>query len=179
MTPMEMTSQRFRTALLGFEKQDVRSFLEIAASEMRAILKERQQLLDENEELKVMIEEYREREKNMRDTMSAAQRATEEMKSVAQREGEVIISRAEMSAQRLLDEAQKRQSTLLSEIADLKFKREQAAVAFKNFLQLHLRMLESDDEPRAAPVSAPAPKSDFLLFDSDFEHDVLQALSEK
>ena len=37
LTPTDITSQRFKGAIFGFAKKEVRNFLEVAASELRAL----------------------------------------------------------------------------------------------------------------------------------------------
>lgn len=151
ITPIDLTHQKFKKVFFGFDASEVESYLELVSSELNALTRERQLLEDENEEYKRAIEEYRERERALKETMLAAQRVTEEMKATAQREAELIIARAELSVERLLDEAQKRQTRLLMEINDLKRRKVHVMSELRGHLHSHLQMLESDKSLDALP----------------------------
>ena len=92
------------------------------------------------------MEEMKEKEVTLRETMLAAQRITEEMKSNSQKEATLLISEAELKADAILADANRKLADLNSQVQDLRREKMQFETALKSLLDTHYKMLSMNDE---------------------------------
>jgi len=107
----------------------------------------------ENSDLKEQVRrnseamaEMSSREVQLRDTILAAQKISEEMKANAQKEATLIISEAELKAERILADAENKLAQLGSQIQDLRREKLQFETALKSLLDTHYKMLTLNEE---------------------------------
>jgi len=146
MTPLDIQQRRFRTALRGLDKTEVDAFLNLVASEFETLVREVNELRDDQRHQRRLIDEYKAREQAIQDTMITAQRVTEEITDTAKKEADIIIGRAELEAEKLVERAQERLTDLLSDIAELKRQRSQLVSELKGVLGTHQKLVELAEE---------------------------------
>ncbi|MFH1148600.1 MAG: DivIVA domain-containing protein [Pseudomonadota bacterium] len=134
ITPMDIQQQQFRIRFRGFDVQEVDSFLELVASELKEVFHENSSLKDEIKRLQDAQAMYQEKEKTFQTAFISAQRVIDEMKENAQRQGKLILTQAEVEAARLLQQAETRASQIQEEIARLKQQRVQLEYRVKSFI---------------------------------------------
>jgi cell division initiation protein len=142
MTPLDIQQQRFRARWRGLDKSEVDAFLHLIAAEFEGMNREISELRDEQRHHKRLVEEYREREEALKETMITAQRVTEEITKAAKKEADIIIGRAELEAERIVEHAQGRLTEVLSDIAELKRQRAQFLGQLRGMLGTHNRLLD-------------------------------------
>ena len=120
ISPMDIQRQAFARQLRGFNCEDVRTYLNLIAEEVAALQRERDALAQEVQGLRGLIEEHRERETILKNTLLTAQRLSEEIRENARKQGESIVKEAEMQADRLLELAQDRAHDVERGILDLR-----------------------------------------------------------
>ena len=84
-------------------------------------------------------------EKDLRETILAAQKITEEMKANAQKEASLVVSEAEMKAEKILADAERRLAQLNDQIQEMRRQKIQFESAFKSLLDSHYKMLSIDE----------------------------------
>jgi cell division initiation protein len=146
ITPLDIQQQQFRVRFRGFDIVEVDNFLDLLANEFEELLKENNQLREEDRRKLGRINELEAGEKELRNTLVSAQQITEEMKNNARREGELIIEEAKMNAQRIIDNAHSQTLQVETEINQLKRQRVQFEASFKANIETHLNMLEKFKE---------------------------------
>ena len=151
ITPLDIQQQQFRVRFRGFDMVEVDNFLDLVANEFEELLKENNQLREEDRRKLARINELEAGEKELRNTLVSAQQITEEMKNNARRGGELIIEEAKMNAQRILDNAQSQTLQVETEINQLKRQRAQFEASFKANIEMHLKMLEKFKEDEFIP----------------------------
>jgi cell division initiation protein len=154
ITPLDIQQQQFRVRFRGFDMVEVDNFLDLVANEFEELLKENNQLREEDRRKLARINELEAGEKELRNTLVSAQQITEEMKNNARRGGELIIEEAKMNAQRILDNAQSQTLQVETEINQLKRQRAQFEASFKANIEMHLKMLEKFKEDEFIPEKA-------------------------
>jgi len=92
------------------------------------------------------VAELTSREVQLRETMLAAQKITEEMKANSQKEATLVISEAELKAERILIDADRKLAQLSSQIQDLRREKLQFEMALKSLLDTHYKMISLNDE---------------------------------
>lgn len=130
----------------GLDPEDVDSFLQSVASEVEDLIRENTELKEQARRAATDIESMKEKESDLRNTMLAAQKITEEMKANSQKEATLLIAEAELQAEKILDDANRKRSDLNNQIQDLKRDKVQFESALKSLLDSHYKMLSLNDE---------------------------------
>jgi len=89
------------------------------AEEIAALQRERDGLEQEVQSLRALVDEHRQRETILKNTLLTAQRLSEEIREVARKQSESVVKEAELQADRLLELAQSRAQEVERGILDL------------------------------------------------------------
>lgn len=147
ITPLDIQQQQFKGKMLGgLDPNDVDAFLQLVSQEMESLVRENTELKDQSRRVALQLEELTQREANLRETMLAAQKITEEMKSNAQKEANLLISEAELKGERILADAENKLVQLNNNIHELRRQKLQFETALKALLETHMKMLSIGDE---------------------------------
>jgi cell division initiation protein len=147
ITPLDIQQQQFKGKLFGgLDPQDVDAFLQMVAQEMEVLSRENSELKEQLRNNAEIVAELTSREVQLRETMLAAQKITEEMKANSQKEATLIISEAELKAERILADADRKLAQLTSQIQDLRREKLQFEMALKSLLDTHYKMISLNDE---------------------------------
>jgi cell division initiation protein len=120
ISPMDLQRQTFAPRWRGYDTAEVRTYLNIVAEEIAALQRERDGLEQEVQSLRALVDEHRQRETILKNTLLTAQRLSEEMKEAARKQSESVVKEAEMQADRLLELAQSRAQEVERGILDLR-----------------------------------------------------------
>jgi cell division initiation protein len=123
VTPLDLRQQRFRTVMRGFDRTEVVAFLTELADEYEQALRETDRLQGELVRLERVVDEHREHERNLRNTLLTAKRLADEIRASAEQEGGRIVREAEGRAELILQKAQARSEDIQREIDQLRQKR--------------------------------------------------------
>jgi cell division initiation protein len=142
VSPLDLRQQRFRTALRGFDKIEVTSFLIAVAEDYEQALRDTDKLRQDLARMEGVLNEHRENEKNLRSTLMTAQKLADEIKSSASKEAERIVHDAETRSDLLLDKTQARLEDIQREIDGMKMKRKDVEVTLESTIQTLRNTLE-------------------------------------
>ena len=81
ITPLDMRQARFTTAIRGFDKTDVTTFLQEAAEGFDHALRENERLRMEIVRLEASLQQFRELEGSLRTTLMTAQTVADESRT--------------------------------------------------------------------------------------------------
>jgi cell division initiation protein len=168
VTPLDLRQTQFATALRGYDKNEVRSFLADAADDYEQALREIDRLRQEFARAEQDLTEHRERELNLRNTLLTAQRLADQIRENAETEAKMIVREAEGRSDLTIQKAQARLEEVEREITELKLRRrdveatlEASITAMNNALEfVRAKAREEKDEkvllhrPRQAPAAA-------------------------
>jgi cell division initiation protein len=173
IAPLDLRQQRFRTSMRGFDRTEVVAFLTEAADDYEHALREIDRLRQDLRRMESVLDEHRDRETNLRNTLLTAQRLADEVKTAAQNEGKMIVREAQGRAELLVQKAQARFEEIERDITELRLRRRGVEGSLESSIQSLYHALEfirdqdrqSDDNvllhrPRAAEASAPRPIAD-------------------
>ncbi len=147
ITPLDIQQQQFKGKMLGgLDPDDVDSFLQSVAAEMEGLLRENTELKELANRQSRELADQGQKEKDLRETMLAAQRITDEMKNNAQKEAELIVSEAQLQAKRLVDDAERKVADLQARIQDVRRQRLQFEAELKALLDTHSRMISASEQ---------------------------------
>jgi cell division initiation protein len=149
LSPIDIQSNEFRRVLRGYDKEEVRLFLQAVAESYQALTLENHKLLQEVENLKAGLDDFKRRENVLRDALYTAQKMSDEIKAQAQREAQCTVQEAHVKAEGLYQQAQLRAHEVERNILDLKIERENLVSALKDFSNRIRSLLETLEEAKA------------------------------
>ncbi len=149
VTPFDLRNQRFRKAFRGFDTIEVTSFLGAVADDYEQALRETDQLRQNLARLEAMLNEHREHEKNLRNTLLTAQRLSDGIKNNAEEEARRLLREAEGRSALLLEKTQSQLEDVQREIDGLKLKRKEVETSLEASIQMLRNTLEFVREQEA------------------------------
>jgi cell division initiation protein len=108
ISPMDIQRQAFSRRMRGFDRDEVRAYLGLVAEEIAAVQRERDDLEQQVRHLHLIVDEHRERENILKNTLLTAQKASEDIRESARKQAETALKEAELQADKLLELAQGR-----------------------------------------------------------------------
>ena len=161
ITAREIQHQRFPRRIRGYDADEVDLFLEGVASDMEALIKERDQHRHGVVALERKVAEFRELERTLRDTLMMAQRISAETEGSAQRRadalqgqarmrGEAIVGEAESRGREILVEAEDRRREVLLDLDALESRRAYALSRLRSLLEDQQAIVDAHAKPAAS-----------------------------
>jgi cell division initiation protein len=142
IAPLDLRQQRFKPAFRGFDKTEVVAFLTEAATDYEHALREIDRLRQDLGRMEGLLNDHRERESTLRNTMTTAQRLSDELKDAAQAEAKLIVREAQGRADLLLHKAQVRLEEIEHEITEMRLRRRDVEGTLEASIQTLYRALE-------------------------------------
>jgi cell division initiation protein len=146
ISPMDIQRQTFAAAWRGYDREEVRTYLGLVAEELAALQRDRDMLHQQSQNLQAVVDEAREREAILKNTLLTAQRASEEIKDNARRSADSTIKEAELQADRLLELAQTRAHEVERGILDLRGHRTTLRTDIRAFITRLTHLLDLQEE---------------------------------
>ena len=146
ISPMDIQRQSFSRTMRGLDAEEVRAYLNLVAEEVAALQRERDMLQSEVQSLRSLVDEHRDREAILKNTLLTAQRVSEDIKENARKEAESVVKEAELQADRLLDLAQKRAYEQERAILDLRAHRSGLRTDLRAFIARLSQVLDLQEE---------------------------------
>jgi cell division initiation protein len=146
ISPMDLQRQTFAQRWRGYDTAEVRTYLNIVAEEIAALQRERDGLSQEAQALRALVDEHRQRETILKNTLLTAQRLSEEIKEAARKQSESVVKEAEIQADRLLELAQSRAQEVERGILDLRGLRSSLRTDIRAFVTRLTHILDLQEE---------------------------------
>lgn len=155
LTPLEVKKQEFDKVFRGYDSVAVDAFLELISEEMAALVMRIAALEERLHATQSTVEDYRQMEQALKETMATTQRQADEAREAAARDAELVKREAKIESDRIVAEAELRKATLEQRIEELAGSERDFLRRLKTFLDEHRRTLEAhplrvtgqDDEP--------------------------------
>ena len=135
VSPLDLRQQRFRAAFRGFDRVEVTSFLAAVADDYEQALRETDRLKQDLASMEAALNEHREQDKNLRATLTTAQKLSDDIKASAELEARRITREAEGRSDLLLEKTQARLEDIEREIDGLKLKRRDVETSIESTIQ--------------------------------------------
>lgn len=125
LTPLDIQRQSFQSSFRGFDRDEVRTYLNVVAEEMEQLRSENERLQEEVRRQSQLLAEHHERERILKNTLISAQRTSEEIKENAKKQSQMLIKESELAADRLVEAAQSKAHSIERDIIELKHQKRQ------------------------------------------------------
>jgi cell division initiation protein len=161
ITPLDIRKQEFRRTMRGLDAEEVYAFLTTVADEYEAVLNDSKALKERLLELDDKVQEYRNMEKTLRNTLITAERVNAESKENARREAGLIVKEAQIEAEKALRSIRSEQMTLINSVRDLKRQQESYLSRVKMLAEAHLKFLVNAERDSMEEKESVEPQPDW------------------
>lgn len=141
VTPLDIRKQEFKKSFSGYDKREVENFLEMVAMQLEGLIRENMSYKEQLNDVERKIDDYRRMERTLQDTLTSAQKTTDELRKNAEREGSIILKNSSLESQNIIHQAKIEESQLRSEIKTLITMKNNFIAKFKGMIEAYSKML--------------------------------------
>ncbi|OGU15822.1 MAG: cell division protein DivIVA [Geobacteraceae bacterium GWC2_53_11] len=146
ISPLDIQQQQFKVKTFrGLDPDDVDAFLQTVAGEMESLIRDNNEMKEQQSRQNRELLDLAEKERELRETLLSAQRVIEEMKANARKEAELIVSEAELKGERIVADAERQLGELKSHIEEIRRQKIQFEISFKALLESFSRQLTCNE----------------------------------
>ena len=149
LTAMDIEKQEFTRKMRGYETDEVRLFLRAVAEEVERVNLENATLREENGALQIRLDDYKDRERALQETLVTAQRMSADLKERSKAEADLLVKEARVKAERLLEQAQDQLYALENEIGRLRLEKDAFESRLRAAIEEHLGLLDLRKQEKA------------------------------
>ncbi len=149
VTPLDLRQQRFKSVMRGFDRDEVTQFLSEVADDYEQALRDADRVREEFARTQAQLDELREHERNLRNTLLTAQKLADEIRNNAEQEAKRLVREAESRADLVLQKAQARLEDVQREVDNTRLKRKDAEASLESTistLRNSLEFIRSQDQ---------------------------------
>jgi cell division initiation protein len=139
VTPLDLRQLRFRTAFRGFDRAEVLALMAEVADDYEHALREVDTLRQQVSKMEALLEQHREHERDLRNTLVTAQKLSDDIRANADSQARQVLKEAEGRSDLLLQKTQARLEDVQREIDGMRIKRREA----ENSLEATIASLRS------------------------------------
>jgi cell division initiation protein len=149
LTAMDIEKQTFTRKMRGLDPDEVQLFLRAVADELGRVNLQNQQLAEETAELRLRLDEYKDRERALQETLVTAQMMSADLKVKSKAEADLLVKEARFKAERLLEQAQDQLQALENEIGRLRLEKDAFENRLRAAIEEHLSLLDLRKQEKA------------------------------
>jgi cell division initiation protein len=142
VSPLDLRQLRFRTTFRGFDRAEVLALIAEVADDYENALREVDKLRQEVSKMEALLNQHREHERNLRDTLLTAQRVSDDIRANADAQARQILREAEGRSDLLLQKTQARLEDVQREIDGMKMKRREVETTLESTISALRNTLE-------------------------------------
>jgi cell division initiation protein len=142
LTAMDIEKQTFTRRMRGFDADEVQLFLRAIAEDIERINLENANLREEAGALRLRLDDFKDRERTLQETLVTAQLMSADLKDRSRAEADLLIKEARFKAERLLGQAQEQLQALENEIGRLRLEKDAFENRLRAAIEEHLSLLD-------------------------------------
>lgn len=145
LTPVDIHNKEFNRGLRGYNIDEVNGFLNQIIKDYELLLKDKNDLEKEVENLNSKVSHYVNLESTLNQSIIIAQETAEELKINARKEAKLIIQESEKNADRIINDALTESRTVFTEMEDIKKQANVFRARLTMLIQTQLEMVQNED----------------------------------
>ena len=146
LNPLDIYNKEFKKSTFGYNTNQVDEFLDDVGVAYERLLKDMNNLQEENKALKEKIDNYQDMEEKLQNTLDSMQDTISDRIEQADKEARMIVKEARMKAEKIKDDAQAQVVSEKRKIEQLREQKNFFKIRFQTLLESHLEMLNDDNE---------------------------------
>jgi len=145
ISKIDLLNRKFTKRVWGYAPEEVDQLMGEVAEMLGVVAEERKNLIKKVRRMEASVDEFRQRDETLRDTLMSTQKMVDDIKGGAQREAQLILDEARSKAEGMVQQGHNRLAQLYEDIENLKCQRSQFEIQLRGLLETHLRVLDSED----------------------------------
>lgn len=142
LTPVDILHTQFKTAIRGYNKNQVDEFLRSVGEALEAALRDRADLQRKLDAIEDEIDQVRQIKGSLTDALTVAQKSADELRANAHKQAELILQEAEQSRVKLVADVQAEAEKCRTEIALLQATRDRFKAELRSMLAGYTEWLD-------------------------------------
>lgn len=142
ITPLEIQNKEFKKGMRGYKEDEVDEFLDQIMIDYEKLYKENIELKEKLELVNHKMDQYKDIEETLKNTLIVAQNAAEDVRASAHKKSELILQDTELKARDIIAKAHKEVEDIRFEFESTKKQMQIYKTKFKTLLQSQLDSLE-------------------------------------
>ncbi len=152
---IEVTEKTFRKKMRGLDTEQVFDFLRRISIELETANQERSEARRRVKEVEVQLQEYKDRDELLKNTIANATKMADRIRVDSEREAKLIIEDSKQKADMIIREAKDSLKQIYQDVSDLKRVRIQFENNLRALMQSHIAMLEQGKKMMPDPEIEP------------------------
>ncbi len=143
LTPLDIKKQEFKKSLRGYDPIEVNTFLEMVSTQVKSILSQNKDLKEKIVELETQLQDYKNIEKTLQETLLQAQETTGRSIENSRKEAQLILQEAEIKAGQILDKARMDLAKIKEDVSSFKAKKDSLVSRLKVLLSSEIELIKA------------------------------------
>ncbi|MBM4171077.1 MAG: DivIVA domain-containing protein [Ignavibacteria bacterium] len=145
-TPFGIKNQEFNKSVRGYDREEVRNFLENLAEDFERLNQENEKLKNDIERLDEQMKEYKRIEKNLQTAMLSATESTSKAIDSAKKQTALMLKEAELKAVQIIEKAKESANAVRESVLKLREERKLLIARIKAMIESQADLLEFNIE---------------------------------
>ncbi len=160
ISPLEIRKREFARKFRGYDREEVRQFLDALAEDLEVLFRTLDELERESVRLAEENTRHRETEATLKETLLMAQRSAESLRASTEQDAERILKEAEQKGDALVKQAMERIAEMERKIRDLRVERKNFHLKLQGMIDMFQQVLlfDKQDEEQESSVTLYRPK---------------------
>ncbi|MCZ7603707.1 MAG: DivIVA domain-containing protein [Melioribacteraceae bacterium] len=147
-TPFSIKNQEFSRTVRGFDRDEVKAYLEQLSDEVERLQAENSKLNAEIEKMNSQMEGYRRIEKNLQSTLLSAQESSSKAVESAKKQTALLIKESELKAAQIIEEAKEKANDIRDAVLKLREEKNLLVAKLRAMVDTQSHLLESSFRER-------------------------------
>jgi len=145
-TPFGIKNQEFNKSVRGYDKDEVKAFLEKLADEFERLQNENDKLKTDLEKMDEQLKEYRKIEKNLQTALLSATETTTKAVDSTKKQTALMIKEAELKAAQIIEKAKESANSIRHTVSQLREEKKLLIARLKAMIESQSNVLEMNVE---------------------------------
>jgi cell division initiation protein len=141
-TPLNIKSQEFNKSVRGYDRDEVKAFLEKLSDEFAKLQSENDKYANELEELREQIKDFKKIEKNLQDTLLNAHESSNKAVDSAKKQTALLLKEAELKSSQIIEKAKENASAIRESVLKLREEKNLLIARLKGMVESQATLLE-------------------------------------
>lgn len=146
LNPLDIYNKEFKKSTFGYNTTQVDEFIDDIGVAYERLLKDLNNLQEENKNLQEKINNYEEMESSLKTTLDSMQNTVSDRINQAENEARMIIKEAKIEAKKIKEKAEVEVASEKRKYEQLREQRNFFKIRFQTLLESHLEMLQDKSE---------------------------------
>ena len=154
-SPFNIKNQEFNKSVRGFDRDEVRAFLEKLSDEVERLQSENDTLKKELESTKGQIDEFKKIEKNLQATLLSATESSSRAVESAKKQTALMLKEADLKATQIVEKAKEDADRIRDSVLKLREEKALLVARLKAMIDSQASLLELNVERERSHTAAP------------------------